>query len=359
MNNDHNPSDTPNGGSGHSHMWLIGILGIAAGLALMIYVPSLDAVSGIILLVAGFHLVGGVVLATSLYATFKRRKQPSRGGNKASGEFDFGWGPAWMLGPWIASLVAASISVALQVAAPDWWPLSLALMLLAANFLVGARFIRSSARGDDAVLPMVDLLSGPEDLVLDAGTGAGRTAIAIGRIVRNGRIVALDRFDSNYIAGGGRALLERNVALAGLADRVEVKHGDLTALPFDDGTFDSAVSAHVIDHLGRNKQRGLEEILRVLKPGGRFLLVVWVPGWTMFAVANLFSFFLTRPQRWRDMASEAGYELLDEGTFNGVWFLLLGRPGQVTTRRPIQGPGALRILAIPAVSEARSHAILL
>ena len=206
---------------------------------------------------------------------------------------------------------------------------------------------------------MVDLLSGPDDLVLDAGSGAGRTAIAIGRIVRNGRIVAVDRFDSNYIADGGRALLERNIALAGLADRVDVEHGDLTALPFKEGTFDSAVSAHAIDHLGRNKQRGLEEILRVLKPGGRFLLVVWVPGWTMFAVANLLSFFLTRPQRWRDMASEAGYELLDEGTFNGVWFLLLGRPGQVTTRRPIQGPGALRSLAVPAGSEAQSHAILL
>lgn len=35
----------------------------------------------------------------------------------------------------------------------------------------------------------------------------------------------------------------------GLADRVEIKQGDITELPFPDAHFDSAVSAHVIDHL--------------------------------------------------------------------------------------------------------------
>lgn len=342
MTSNHSLSGRSKSGPSHSHMWLIGILGMAAGLVLMIYVPSLTAVSGAILLVAGFHLVGGVVLVASLYATWggKRRWERSRGGAAASGELDFGWAPAWTIAPWIGFLVAASASVAVQVVAPDWWPLSLALVLLAASFFVGTRFTRSSARRDDAVLPMVDLLKGQDDLVLDAGSGAGRTTIALGRIVRNGRIVALDRFDSDYIAGGGRALLERNIALAGLADRVDIEQGDLTALPFPDRTFDSAVSAHAIDHLGRQKARGLQEILRVLKPGGRFLLVVWVPGWTMFAVANLLSFFLTRRGSWRRMASEAGFALLDEGTFNGVWFIMLGRPGQDVSTRPVRGPQA-------------------
>lgn len=335
------PSDPSSRHSRHSHMWLVGVLGIAAGLMLMVYVPSLAAVSRIVVLVAGFHLIGAVVLGAALYATWggKRRRERSRGGNAASREFDFGWAPAWALAPWIGFLVAASTSVVVQVVAPDWWPLSLALALLAASFFAGTRFTRSSARRDGVVLPMVDLLQGRDDAVLDAGCGAGRTAIAVGRIVRNGRIVALDRFDSDYIAGGGRALLQRNIELAGLTDRVDIQQGDLTALPFPDQTFDSAVSAHAIDHLGRQKARGLQEILRVLKPGGRFLLVVWVPGWTMFAVANLLSFFLTPQRSWRRMASEAGFELLDEGNFGGVWFLLLGR-GEDAANRPIRGPRA-------------------
>ena len=45
-------------------------------------------------------------------------------------------------------------------------------------------------------------------------------------------------------------MLEQNLLLADIAERVEIKRGDLTAHPFDDATFDAVVSAHAIDHLG-------------------------------------------------------------------------------------------------------------
>jgi precorrin-6B methylase 2 len=83
-------------------------------------------------------------------------------------------------------------------------------------------------------MPMVDLLSGESDLALDGGCGAGRTTVALGRALKKGRIVALDRFDSDYIEGGGRALLERNLR----ARRARRARGDqarrLTHLPFPD-----------------------------------------------------------------------------------------------------------------------------
>ena len=87
------------------------------------------------------------------------------------------------------------------------------------------------------------------------------------KVLRRGRIVAFDRFDAWYIDGGGRALLERNLRIAGLPGRVEVVTGDLTRMPFPDAHFDSAVSAHVIDHLKQHKKTALAEIRRVLKPG--------------------------------------------------------------------------------------------
>ena len=52
----------------HSHMWLVGTLGIFFGLILMVYVPSLPAVSGSILLFAGFHLIGGLIVLFSAYS---------------------------------------------------------------------------------------------------------------------------------------------------------------------------------------------------------------------------------------------------------------------------------------------------
>lgn len=108
--------------------------------------------------------------------------------------FDFGWAPARALGPWIAA-------VAVQVATPAYWPLAMMLRLLAANFFAGGLIARAVGRYEHAVLPMVDLLSGDTDVVLDAGWGAGLTTIALGCAFRRERIVALDHFDPDWVPG--------------------------------------------------------------------------------------------------------------------------------------------------------------
>jgi len=241
-------------------------------------------------------------------------------------KFDFGWVPAWTFGPWIAALVLAASAVALHVALPAAWPLAMASTFLAASFFAGGFIARTVGRHDHAVLPMVDLMSGGGNLVLDAGCGAGRTTIGLGRALKTERITALDRFDSAYIEGGGQSLLEHNLRLAGMAERVAIERGDLTAMPFPDAHFDAVVSAHAIDHLGAQTELGLREILRVLKPGGRFLLVVWVPGWTMFAIVNLLALFLSSKRSWRRRAASVGFDLRDEGMFNGNWFAVLEKP---------------------------------
>jgi SAM-dependent methyltransferase len=312
----------------HGHMLWVGVAGIAAGAALIIYVPSLRPVSNVLFLFAGFHLVGAAVVMGSLYLLAGRRigRWFALALARDAAKFDFGWAPAWTHGPWIASLVLAATAVALQVAAPAWWPAAMAAMLLAAAFFAGGLITRSAGRHEQALLPAVDLLSGNDSLVLDAGCGAGRTTIALARAFKKTRIVALDRFDAEYIEGGGRLLLEHNLQLAKLSGRVTIARGDLTALPFDDRSFDAAVSAHAIDHLGPQTEQGLREAMRVLKPGGHLLLIVWVPSWTIFAVANVLAFSLAPKRAWRRMTASVGLELCDEGTFNGSCFFLLKKP---------------------------------
>ena len=120
--------------------------------------------------------------------------------------------------------------------------------------------------------------------------------------------------------------LQLALALAGVTERVTPQAGDITRTSFPDAHFDSAVSAHAIDHMGERKGAALAEIFRVLKPGGRFLLVVWVPGWLTFTLANVFCLLLTPPTGWRSMAAEVGFVLRDEGSFSGLWFAVLERP---------------------------------
>jgi SAM-dependent methyltransferase len=314
----------------HSHGWLVGILGLAAGLSLMIFFPKLEAVAGVVLLVALFHLVGIAVVLGSISSLapgpFGRLMARLRGRAPDEKGYDFGWSWGAMNGHWLAAVAFLTAAFGLQIQWPTLWPAWFAVALLAFNCFIGGLLLRTSKRTDFASLPLVDLLRSNEDLVLDAGCGGGRTTLALSKVLEDGRVVALDRFDAYYIDGGGRALLERNLRIAGLAERVRVEQGDLTAIPFPDAHFDSAVSAHVIDHMKRYKRAGLAEIFRVLKPGGRFLMVVWTPGPATFALANVFCLLLTTKAGWRKITAEVGFSTRDEGAFNGMWFAVLEKP---------------------------------
>ena len=321
------PHATPNSPrNAHSHMWLMGVAGILVGAAMMIFLPQLKIASTSILLFAGFHVLGAIVLLSSAWAVGLRdwvrrltRAAPREG-------YDFGWGPGWMNGLAIAALVAATAAIVIELQWPTLWPVAFIAVALAIVLMIGNQIMQGFRRPDQVVLPMVDLIRGERPVVLDAGCGAGRTTIALSRVLGAAHVVAVDRFDAGYIDDGGRALLQRNLERAGLTEKVTVETADLTALPFAEGDFDAVVSTHVYDHLGSAKQKGLDEAFRVLRPGGRFLLAVWTPGLTMFAVANVFSFLLTSKAAWRRMAEAAGFRRVDEGVFNGAWFILLEKP---------------------------------
>jgi SAM-dependent methyltransferase len=314
----------------HSHGWLVGIFGLAAGLALMVWFPQLEAVGGVLLAVALLHLVGAALVVGSIYSLAPERFHHllARFRRHAPDDetYDFGWSSAAIHSPWLATAFFWTVALGLQLEFPSLWPAWFAVSLLGVNAFVGGLVLGSSKRADLAALPMVDLLSSDHDLVLDAGCGGGRTTLAISKVLKNGRVVALDRFDAYYISGGGRAHIERNLRIAGLTERVQVEQGDLTEMSFPEAHFDAAVSTHVIDHLKENKRKGLAEIRRVLKPGGRLLMVVWVPGWVTFSLANVFCFLLTSRAGWRKLAGEVGFSVRDEGTFNGMWFAVLERP---------------------------------
>lgn len=104
-------------------------------------------------------------------------------------------------------------------------------------------------------------LSGGER-VLDAGCGAGHTALAFAPHVAE--VVAYDLTPS---------MLEQVQQLA--AERgvtnVVTREGNVEALPFADGEFDLVVSRYSAHHWG-NPTAALREFRRVLKPGGRFIL---------------------------------------------------------------------------------------
>jgi ubiquinone/menaquinone biosynthesis C-methylase UbiE len=102
-------------------------------------------------------------------------------------------------------------------------------------------------------------------VVGDLGCGTGQIAEALSAFV--GRVVAVD--DSPAMLAAARR------RLAG-RESVEVRGGALEALPIGDGELDAAVLFLVLHYL-EEPERALAEVARVLKPGGRLLVVDMTP----------------------------------------------------------------------------------
>ena len=65
---------------------------------------------------------------------------------------------------------------------------------------------------------------------------------------------------------------ERNIAAAGLSSLIQVQHANATALPFPDNSFDALTVAYGVRNF-EDLDRGLREMHRVLRPGGRLVII--------------------------------------------------------------------------------------
>lgn len=113
------------------------------------------------------------------------------------------------------------------------------------------------------VLKMVSNTN-PES-ILDIATGTGDLAILLSKSNAK-RIVGLD------LSAGMLEVGKTKVNGLGLQNKIEMIQGDSENLPFQDNTFDAITVAFGIRNF-ENLEKGLSEILRVLKPNGIFVIL--------------------------------------------------------------------------------------
>jgi ubiquinone/menaquinone biosynthesis C-methylase UbiE len=118
-----------------------------------------------------------------------------------------------------------------------------------------------SEHADDVERAVLDAIAlGPEESLLDVGSGTGSFLARLRREGHRGRLVGLDT---------SPAAIEQLQALRS----VEAVQVDAAALPFPDDSFDVITARHMLYHVADPSQ-AVREARRVLVPGGRFAATV-------------------------------------------------------------------------------------
>ncbi|CAL2088875.1 Demethylmenaquinone methyltransferase [Tenacibaculum sp. 190524A02b] len=101
--------------------------------------------------------------------------------------------------------------------------------------------------------------------ILDIATGTGDLALMMSQLNPD-RIVGLD------ISEGMLEVGKQKISKANLSKTIDMVVGDSENIPFEDNTFDAITVSFGVRNF-ENLDKGLQEICRVLKPGGKFVVL--------------------------------------------------------------------------------------
>lgn len=120
-------------------------------------------------------------------------------------------------------------------------------------------------------------------LILDVATGTGDFAFEALTILKPDKIIGVD------ISRGMLDIADQKIAKRGLSNKFEVKLGDSEKLPFGADEFDAVTVAYGVRNF-ENLETGLADIHRVLKPGGKAVVLEFSKP-KVFPVKQLYKFY--------------------------------------------------------------------
>ena len=103
-------------------------------------------------------------------------------------------------------------------------------------------------------------------LVLDVATGTADMALMACQKIEELKVIGIDISEGMLQAG------RKKVEKEGLQARIELQRGDSEAINYRENTFDAVMVAFGVRNF-ENLEKGLEEMKRVLKPGGRLIVL--------------------------------------------------------------------------------------
>ncbi|SHG88004.1 Methyltransferase domain-containing protein [Thermosyntropha lipolytica DSM 11003] len=165
----------------------------------------------------------------------------------------------------------------------------------------------------DEILKGIGL--GPGMIMADIGCGIGYFTLPAARLAgKEGKIIALDLSEEML------AVLKEKLALENI-DNVDVIKNEENKLPLEDNSVDIGFLCHVM-HEAENRSVFLKEVKRIIKPGGKIVIIEWEKKETESGPP--LEHRISR-EEMQKLLKEAGFRDISLTSINGVFYLIQGK----------------------------------
>jgi len=147
-----------------------------------------------------------------------------------------------------------------------------------------------------------------DDILLDVGCGGGATVARLSSRAPEGTVIGLDL--SRACVSEARKLNREQIR----AGRVDILQGSVSSIPFPKDTF-HGVTAVETHYFWPDWEKGLQEIFRVIRPGGWISLICTAYRGSEFDERNLrwvrtYNMRYLSPEEFRDSLSGSGFDFI-------------------------------------------------
>ncbi len=166
-----------------------------------------------------------------------------------------------------------------------------------------------------------------EPVCLDIGCGTGRAAIKIAKELKNGgHLYGIDIYEKFAISGNALHTVQNNARIEDVQDKTTFQYGSATEIPFEDNKFDIINISSVLHeiHSSEGKEKAMQEIYRVLKPGGYAYISEWNRNsFGLISTLGLLCFVFKNKNYWRNLIEKYQLEILSYENYYGFGLFII------------------------------------